>query len=93
MRVTVPLTVAVDVGTPTTCVPDALATVTSQRRRLVGAAVVGPLMVWGGAKAGGLGGTALALFGFASIVLNARDYARVRDLAAPPPAPPVTAGQ
>lgn len=88
MRVNVPLTVAVDVGTPTTCVPDALATVKSQRVRLLDVFVVGPLMIWGGTKAGGLGGTALALFGLTTVAYNARNYLRVRDMAAPPPSVP-----
>jgi hypothetical protein len=84
MRVTVPLTVALDVGTPTTCVPDPLATVKSQGVRLLDVAVIGPLMVWGGVKCGGLGGAMLALFGVSTMVYNARNYARVRDMAAIP---------
>jgi len=85
MRVTVPLTL--DVGVPTTCVPDPQATVKSQRMRIFDIAVLGPLMIWGGAKAGGLGGTALALFGITTMVHNARNYARVRDMATVPVGP------
>lgn len=83
MRVTVPVTI--DVGTPTSCVPDPLATVKSQRMRLVDVLVVGPLMVWGGVKAGGWGGAALAVSGLATMAYNARDYSRVRTLASPAP--------
>lgn len=95
MRVTVPLTL--DVGTPTACIPDPAATVKSQRMRIFDIAVLGPLMIWGGAKAGGLGGTALAFFGITTMVYNARNYARVRDMAvvpvvpSPPNTPPVAA--
>ena len=85
MRVNVPITVALDVGAPTTCVPDALATVKSQRVRLLEVALVGPLMVWGGVKEGGVGGVVLAFCGLATMAYNARDYARVRDMAAVPP--------
>jgi hypothetical protein len=89
MRVNVPITVALDVGEPTsTCVPDPVATVKSQRVRLADVVLVGPLMIWGGVKAGGLGGAALALFGIATVAYNARNYARVRDMAAAP-LPPV----
>jgi hypothetical protein len=88
MRVNVPITVAFDVGTPVTCVPDPLATMKSQRVRLLDVVVIGPLMIWGGVKAGGFGGTVLALFGLTTMGYNARNYARVRDMAA---ALPVTA--
>lgn len=88
MRVNVPITVAVDVGTPTTCVPDALAALKSQRMRLAEVALVGPLMVWGGVKSGGFGGAVLAVLGLATMASSARDYARIRDLAAPPPPTP-----
>jgi len=80
MRVTVPLTL--DVGTPTACIPDPAATVTSQRMRIFDIAVLGPLMIWGGVKAGGLRGTALAVFGITTMVQSARSYARVRDMTA-----------
>lgn len=85
MRVTVPVTL--DVGTPTACIPDPAATVKSQNMRLFDIAVLGPLMIWGGAKAGGLRGTALAFFGITTMIYNARNYARVRNMAAAPPAP------
>jgi len=85
MRVNVPLTVALDVGTPAVCVPDPLATIKSQRVRLLDVVVIGPLMIWGGVKAGGWGGAALAFFGLTTMAYNARNYARVRDMAAPPP--------
>lgn len=85
MRVNVPLTL--EVGTPTVCIPDAEATVKSQRMRLFDVAVLGPLMIWGGAKAGGLGGAALALFGVTTMVYNARNYARVRAMASVPIVP------
>ena len=92
MRVNVPITVALDVGQPTsTCVPDPAATVKSQRMRLLDVGVIGPLMIWGGVKTGGWGGAALALFGVGTMAYNARNYARVRDMAAVPPitdAPP-----
>lgn len=87
MRLNVPLTVSLDVGTPTSCVPDPLATVKSQRVRLLDVVVIGPLMIWGGVKAGGWGGAALAVFGVTTMVYNARNYSRVRTLASP--APPV----
>ncbi len=89
MRVNVPITVALDVGEPaSTCVPDPAATVKSQRVRLAEVVVAGPLMIWGGVKTGGWGGTALVLCGLATMAYNARNYARVRDMAAvPPPAP------
>lgn len=89
MRVNVPIMVALDVGTPTTCVPDPLATMKSQRVRLLDVVVIGPLMIWGGVKAGGFGGAVLALFGLTTMGYNARNYARVRDMAAA--ALPVTA--
>lgn len=82
MRVTVPLTI--DVGAPTACLPDPATIVKSQRMRIFDVAVLGPLMIWGGVKAGGLGGTALAFFGITTMVYNARNYARVRDLATTP---------
>lgn len=85
MRVTVPLTL--DVGTPTACIPDPEATVKSQRMRIFDVVVLGPLMIWGGAKAGGLGGTALAFFGVTTMFYNARNYARVRNMATVPVAP------
>jgi len=85
MRVTVPLTL--DVGAPTACIPDPEATVKSQRMRIFDVAVLGPLMIWGGAKAGGLGGTALAFFGVTTMFYNARNYARVRNMATAPVAP------
>lgn len=88
MRVNVPLTI--DVGVPTACIPDPEATVKSQRMRLLDIAVVGPLMIWGGAKAGGLSGTALAIFGITTIFYNARNYARVRDMATVPVTPTPT---
>jgi len=87
MRMNIPMTVAFDVGTPAVCVPDVLATVESQRVRLLDIAVVGPLMIWGGVKAGGWSGAALAFFGLATMGYNARNYARVRDMAAAPPVP------
>jgi hypothetical protein len=86
MRVNVPITVTLDLGTPVTCVPDPLATIKSQRVRLLDIAVIGPLMIWGGVKAGGWGGTVLALFGLTTMGYNARNYARVRDMAAALPA-------
>lgn len=86
MRVTVPLTL--DVGTPTACIPDPEATVKSQRMRIFDVVVLGPLMIWGGAKAGGLGGTALAFFGVTTMFYNARNYRRVRNMATVPVAPP-----
>jgi hypothetical protein len=52
--------------------------------RLLDVVVVGPLMVWGGVKAGGWGGAALAVFGLTTIAYNARNYSRVRTLAATP---------
>lgn len=85
MRVTVPLTVSLDVGPPTSCVPDPVATVKSQRVRLLDVVVIGPLMIWGGVKAGGWGGAALAVFGMTTMFYNARNYSRVRTLASPPP--------
>ena len=86
MRVTVPLTL--DVGTPTACIPDPAATVKSQGMRLFDIVVLGPLMIWGGAKAGGLRGTALAVFGVTTMYYNARNYARVRAMAASMPSEP-----
>lgn len=54
----------------------------SQRVRVADVLLIGPLMAWGGAKlsprypvAGGL----LALFGVATVLYNARNYAVVRD--------------
>lgn len=54
----------------------------SQRVRIADVLLIGPLMAWGGAKlaprypvAGGL----LALFGVATVLYNARNYAVVRD--------------
>jgi hypothetical protein len=93
MRVNVPINVTLDLGTPVTCVPDPLATIKSQRVRLFDVVVIGPLMIWGGVKAGGWGGTVLALFGLTTMGYNARNYARVLDMAAalpltPPTSPP-----
>jgi len=85
MRVTVPLTL--DVGTPTACIPDPEATVKSQRMRIFDVVVLGPLMILGGAKAGGLGGTALAFFGITTMFYNARNYQRVRSMTVVPVAP------
>ena len=54
----------------------------SQRVRVADVVLIGPLMVWGGSKlaprypvAGGL----LALFGVATVLYNAHNYAIVRD--------------
>lgn len=90
MRVNVPITLALDLGPPTTCVPDPAAAVKSQRVRLLDVVVIGPLMIWGGVKVGGWGGTALAIFGATTMAYNARNYARVRDMAAVPAAPPAS---
>lgn len=92
MRVNVPVNVAVDVGTPSACVPDAGTTADAQRRSLFEAAIVGPLMLWGGAKAGGLVGTALAVLGVVTVVRGAKAYQQAKlaatavNLPAPPPA-------
>ena len=93
MRLNVPMTVAFDVGTPTLCVPDPDATAKAQRTRLFQLVVVGPLMIWGGAKAGGLGGGALALLGIGAMFRSARDHARASTTAAmvtPAPLPATT---
>ena len=49
----------------------------SQAIRVLDVAVIGPLMIWGGVKAGGVAGVALALFGATTMGYNAVNYLRV----------------
>lgn len=51
----------------------------SQAVRVLDVAVIGPLMIWGGAKAGGVAGGVLAMFGVTTIGYNAVNYARVAE--------------
>lgn len=95
MQVTVPLQVAIDVGTPTTCVPAAAVTERAQRRQLFEIFLAGPLMVWGGVKAGGFAGSALAMLGLGTMAFGVRGYSRARTqsmlpsgVTAPDAAPP-----
>ena len=59
--------------------PDAVAarTAKSQQVRVLDVAVIGPLMVWGGFKLGGVGGAALTFFGVTTIAYNGWNYGRV----------------
>ncbi len=88
MRVQIPLTVAVDVGTPTTCLPAAKETQAEQRWRLAQIALLGPLMVWGGARGGGWKGFALAAAGLYTIGHATQQYRAARVAALPPPPAP-----
>ena len=49
----------------------------SQNVRLLDVFVVGPLMVWGGVKAGGFAGLMLAGLGVSTVLYNADNYQRI----------------
>lgn len=88
MRVSVPMTVSVDVGAPDPALDS------KQRGRLFQVCVAGPLMIYGGAKAGGVPGVLLALLGGATMIQKGRHYLADRQLAQAtvnlPAAPPST---
>jgi hypothetical protein len=58
----------------------------SQAVRVLDVVLIGPLMVWGGFKLGGVAGSALAAFGASTIWYNARNYQRVAAALEHPPA-------
>ena len=49
----------------------------TQSVRLLDVVLIGPLMIWGGSKAGGAGGALLAVFGVTTILYNANNYLRL----------------
>lgn len=51
--------------------------VKSQTVRLLDIVLIGPLMVWGGRKAGGVAGKVLTFFGFSTILYNSVNYYKV----------------
>lgn len=59
----------------------------TQAIRVLDVVLIGPLMVWGGARVGGWAGWLLAGFGVSTICYNAHNFRRVaRFSAANPPA-------
>lgn len=83
MRFSVPMMVSVDVGPPDPT------EASKQRSRLFQAGLVGPLMVYGGAKTGGFLGFSLCVLGIHRSWHSGRQYlaARAPSLTAPAVSP------
>jgi len=58
----------------------------SQTVRVLDVVLIGPLMIWGGVKHGGVMGSALVVFGASTVWYNARNYQRVAAALQTPPA-------
>lgn len=47
--------------------------------RIADVVFIGPLMIWGGRKAKGLGGKTLMALGVSTIIYNGQNYIAIRD--------------